>query len=299
MTEEEKYIGLRWYLPPYFKDSLAKCRFEQGTVIYKDKPIGENWGDNIKHIDFLIQIQFPPSTMTTGSGDEGEIAANWETDVIVDCYYPKTREKKSIKTTQGRLFTFLWKDNLEYLHGADPLLPPLFVSNKPINERFISDKIPNGNVGFAFVYNPINDIQRSKLSEIKKISSNLEELDFAIEESCERMKIEIELKEKIEKKIRKELEEEIRKVTEKKTDKEIAQELEKRSNEIGKKVEVEFEKRRNSEIYPLQKVKLLLFENANYDDTYELIKKAVYKPQKDAKKDMFNIRVHGLLIENR
>ena len=42
---------------------------------------------------------------------------------------------------------------------------------------------------------------------------------------------------------------------------------------------------------------LLIFKNANYDDTHELIKKAVYKPQKDAKKDMFNIRVHGLLIQ--
>jgi hypothetical protein len=51
MSEKEKYSELRWYLPPYFKDNLAKCRFEQGTIIYKDKPIGENWGEKIKNID--------------------------------------------------------------------------------------------------------------------------------------------------------------------------------------------------------------------------------------------------------
>ena len=53
MNEKEKYSELRWYLPTYFQDSLAKCRFEQGTVIYKDKPIGENWSETINHINLL------------------------------------------------------------------------------------------------------------------------------------------------------------------------------------------------------------------------------------------------------
>ncbi len=194
MVEKEKYLGLRWYLPSYFKDSLAKCRFEQGTIIYKDKPIGKNWGEQIKHIDYLIQIQYPPSTMTSGSGDESVIKSNWDSEVILERFYPKTKEKETIKTTQGRLFTFLWKDNLEILHDTKPLLSPLFkIPNNSIIKHFISGKIPDGNVGFAFVYNPINDILISKLSSIKKKASSIysfEELTFSIEESCEKIEME-------------------------------------------------------------------------------------------------------------
>jgi len=148
MKRKEKYSGLRWYLPSYFKDNLAKCRFEEGIIIYKDEqPLDKNWGEKIPHIDFLIQIQFPARTTTMGSGDESEIELNWNTEVILDLFYPNTKETKTIKTTQGRLFTFLWKDNFEILHGTEPLLPLLFISNKTINEHSISDKVSIGSVG--------------------------------------------------------------------------------------------------------------------------------------------------------
>lgn len=188
MQEYEKYNGLRWYLPSYFKDSLAKCRFEQGTIVYKDKPKGKNWGEQIQHIDFLIQIQYPPSTMSFGSGDESVIQANWDSDVEFERFYPKTKKKETVKTTQGRLFTFLWKDRPEVLDTQVPLLPPLFkLSNNSINETFINEQIPDNCVGFAFIYNPINDILISKLNSIKhKIQTKfeLEEFTFSVEDAC-------------------------------------------------------------------------------------------------------------------
>jgi hypothetical protein len=186
--EKEKYNGLRWYLPSHFKDSLAKCRFEQGTMIYKDKPVGKNWGEQIEKIDFLIQIQYPPSTMATGSGDESVIKSNWDSEVIFDRFYPKTKEQEKIHTTQGRLFTFLWKDDFNIFNNKESLLPPLFkVPNNSINEKYIKEKIPHKKVGFAFIFNPINDILISKLNSIKKKASpkfEINEQTFSIQESC-------------------------------------------------------------------------------------------------------------------
>jgi len=142
--------------------------------------------------------------------------------------------------------------------------------------------------------NPTNDILLSKLSDIKNASDdNLEELTFSVDEVCERIKIEKELKERIENKIRKEFEKDVRKIFNDKTDEEIMQELEKRNPEINKKTEEEFENRKDSEVYPLQQVKLLLFKNAKYDDIHELIKNVVYK----GTKGKFSIKSHGLLIQ--
>jgi len=179
----EKYSELRWHLPPYFKDSLAKCRFEQGTVIYKDKPLGENWREEINNIDYLIQVLYPPATI----GVKSAMLSHWDSEVIFEFFYPKTKEKKVTKTTQGRLFTFLWKDNLEIFYDTKPLLPPLTkIDVKSIDKKFFKEKIPFGNVGFVLPYNPINDILVWKLNEIKKLSSkyDFEELTFSIEESC-------------------------------------------------------------------------------------------------------------------
>jgi hypothetical protein len=180
-------------LPSSFKDSLAKCRFEQGTIIYKDKPIGGNWGEEIEHIDYLIQIQYPPSTMSSGSGDESVIQANWESVVEFERFYPKTKKKESIKTTQGRLFTFLWKDTPEVFNSSEKLLPLMFkLANKNINKNFIKNQIPENNIGFAFIYNPINDILRSKLYSIKEkalLNFKIEEFTFSVEEACVELNI--------------------------------------------------------------------------------------------------------------
>ena len=301
MEEEKKYSALRWYLPQYFKESLEKCRFEEGAIIYKDKPVGENWGKKIKNIDYFIQIQYPPRSWVAIKNKEKEINVNWFSDVIFKRFYPNTKETVIIKTTQGRLFSFLWKDNPDIFDNTEHPLVPLFPSSQTINEHFICSKIPDGCVGFAFVFNPVNDIQISKLRSIKKVSSkydwdnsdldeyylakcdfkkydwvrcdlvnddilskyyltkyncaiyDVEELNFQIEESCDRVKIENEMK-----------------------------------------------KQNANEIYPLLTVKLLLFKNAKYDDIHELIKTAVYNPPKPKKniipKDVFSIKRHGLLF---
>ena len=179
----EKYSELRWYMPPSFKDCLAKCRFEQGVVIFKDKPVGEKWEEEMKNIDYCIQIKFPPSAI----GADSAMLSHWNSEVIFERFFPKTKEKETVKTTQGRLFSFLWKDDPEILHDTEDLPPPLHkISLKSINKNFIRTKIPVGSVGFAFIYNPVNDILIDRLNNIKKAASeyDFKELTFSIEESC-------------------------------------------------------------------------------------------------------------------
>ena len=247
MTEDnkEKYEGLRWYLPLCFKESLAKCRFEQGTIIYKDKPLGKTWGENKKQVEFLIQIQYPPSSTVTGNGDESVIKHNWYSEVILELFYPNTSEKKIIKTTQGNLFTFLWKDDINLIYDTVTVATPLFkISNKDINQNFITKYIPENSIGFAFIYNPVNEILISKLSSIKRhgsLSYLIKEKTFSIEEACNKIDI---------------------------------------SGTSG--------------IYPLYKVKLLLFLNSDsINNISKLIEKVVFK----GKVRQFAIAQHGVLIK--
>ena len=185
---DEKYEGLSWYLPSHFKDSLAKCRFEQGTIIYKDKLIGSSWGEQKKGIDFLIQVKHPPSIMTSIGGDESIMKTNWDSEVIFDRIYPNSGEKEEIKTSQGRLFTFLWKNDFEVFKNSEPILPPLFkVSNSQINADFVKSITPDNSISFSFIYNPINDLLITKLKSIKEKGSlicKIEEQTYSIEEAC-------------------------------------------------------------------------------------------------------------------
>jgi hypothetical protein len=125
--------------------------------------------------------------MSSGSGDESVIQANWESIVEFERFYPKTKKKETIKTTQGRLFTFLWKDTPEIFNSNERLLPPLLkLTNNNINEDFVRKQIPENKIGFSFIYNPINDILISKLNLIKqKALSNfkIEEFTFSVDDA--------------------------------------------------------------------------------------------------------------------
>ena len=189
---EDRINGFEWYLPLAFKDSVAQCKFEQGDVIYRHKPQGKNWGEEIQHIDFLIQVQSPTRTMNTANEDLNVFDSNWNSKIVFEKHYPNNFSlNKSIETTQGKFFTFLWKNDESIFNDNKHLSPAItsgrFRPVKPqpkkddldtikttgwINKEFITSMVPIGSSGFAIIVDTVNTLMISKRNAINDILKN-------------------------------------------------------------------------------------------------------------------------------
>lgn len=176
----EHIIGFRWHLPLAFRSSISQCRFEQGDIIYLEKPLGKKWEEEIQFIDYLIQVKSPTRSVVTSQQDDSNIfRSNWDSPVIFEKIHPNNHGlNKTIETTQGKLFSFLWRNDENILENKDSLTPVIISSqikySKPqqltksrtigwINKLAIINLIPDNCFGFATIYD-----QSSELSEIKR-----------------------------------------------------------------------------------------------------------------------------------
>ncbi len=159
-----------WYLPLAYKDSVAQCRFEQGDVIYRHKPLGKTWGEQKVDIDFLIQVKSPTRTITSTKGDLDVFSSNWNTEIVFEKFYPNNlSSNKVIKTTQGAFYSFLWKNDEKFL--IDDNFSPLISTIRPkdINYELINSKIPFGSSGFAIIVDTVSDLIISKRTTINNV----------------------------------------------------------------------------------------------------------------------------------
>jgi hypothetical protein len=165
--------GFAWHLPLVFKPCVAKCKFEQGDVIYKYKPSGETWGEVRTDIDFLIQVQYPTRINTSISDDFDVFKSNWNSKIIFEKIYPNDIGlNNTIETTQGQFFTYLWKNDETILDNNNVLLPILnSISTKQINYEFIKSKIPPKWCGFAIILDSVSDLIISKRNSIFDVLS--------------------------------------------------------------------------------------------------------------------------------
>lgn len=167
---ENKIDGFKWTLTPAYKDSVAQCKFEQGDVIYKTRTSGKNWGEEIKEIDFMVQVKSPTRAINSTKGDMDVFGSNWNTKIIFEKVYPNDlTSNKVIETTQGAFFSFLWKDDETLLSAND--LKPCLTSIRPkhINSDFIKSKVPAGSTGFAIITDSVSDLLISKKSDVIKV----------------------------------------------------------------------------------------------------------------------------------
>jgi len=114
----EFFTGFKWAVPVAFSDAVSLCRFEEGDLLY-DTPraYDDEWGKANKHIEYSMQVRYPARvTGGTGASDSGVFTSNWKSEVRVELY--KHLEKMGvgqIETTQGRLYTALWKGDVTIL----------------------------------------------------------------------------------------------------------------------------------------------------------------------------------------
>lgn len=123
------FSNFSWAVPQAFSDAAALCRFEEGDILYDTQKAYEgSWKDASRHINYSLQVRYPVSaTSNEIVGNKGSVfEKNWNSTVKIDLYQKlKKVDVGQIETTQGRLYTVLWKGDLEVLdtNSKNPTLP--------------------------------------------------------------------------------------------------------------------------------------------------------------------------------
>jgi len=124
----EFFSGFKWAVPVSFSDAVSLCRFEEGDILYDtSKAYDGEWGDASKHIDYSLQVRYPARvTGGVAKNESGIFTRNWRSEVRIELY--KHLEKVGvgqIETTQGRLYTALWKGDVTILKSdtEEPQIP--------------------------------------------------------------------------------------------------------------------------------------------------------------------------------
>lgn len=245
----EYFDGFKWAVPKAFSDAVSLCRFEEGDILYDTKKAYEGeWETASSNVEYSLQIKFPARVQggTTEKGG-GIFGSNWVSEVRLDLY--ERLEKVGvgqIQTTQGRLYTALWKGDLAVLEkeAEEPTIP-LSVQDVTRALEEVSRKAKDLSVGFpVFVMarDLSNSVSREKYSKVlAKLKSHLAKGPKILSPQKAGL---IQFK------------------------------------NIAPTVEVAF--------FPMN--------GKTSEELHELVKSAVYAPSKNAKKEMFRIATHGLIV---
>lgn len=120
----EFFDGFSWAVPLAFADPLAACRFEQGDILYNTRRAYEGaWGEALPHITYSVQVKFPSRGTGTKTGKEEDsvFTDNWNMTIVFSFTDHKENKTREVTTTQGRLYSLLWKGDL---HVIDKDAPP-------------------------------------------------------------------------------------------------------------------------------------------------------------------------------
>lgn len=173
--DENYFLGFKWSLPKSFTDALLKCFFNVGDIIY-DTPKAYSliWGEALKHIKNSIQIKSVSNLSITSDykNIESVFLENWDSEVMFDFYSYPTLEKKEIKSTQGRLYLFLWKGDENFIFNKNliaekPIMLKTVFKDISKYQYKIIQKVRNES-DFIF-YFPVNVVNAVSTQKIKKI----------------------------------------------------------------------------------------------------------------------------------
>lgn len=178
--------GFQWAVSTAFLDAIGQCRFEEGDILYDTQmAYGLNWSESKKHIQRWIQVRHPSRTMSTITTGEGTIFENnWTTKIKLDFYDGTNKTTpRQITTTQGRLYTTLWKGDISTLTDRNPHPPipdRLKIVLKQIGSvQSIVKQRSEGKLIFVIPIDHSNRASQFKLSRIHQgLGSNLYKLFF-------------------------------------------------------------------------------------------------------------------------
>jgi hypothetical protein len=167
-----------WCVPSGFSLPLSNCRFEEGDTLYDCEDGYRDWTpENKKKMNHYIQVRYPKRLRGILSDEEvySVFKQGWGSTCEIDLYDVQNDSKQVISTTQGRVYTMLWKGGVDVLSTNSPAPPiPLLYGDIKKNKlkeysTFIS-KEEIFNHLFFMVYDLPNSLTTTK---IETVSSEL------------------------------------------------------------------------------------------------------------------------------
>jgi hypothetical protein len=177
------FDGFSWALPSAFADALALCRFEQGDVLYDTQRAYEGeWASALRHIRHRVEVTFPlrGGSVKSNESEDSAFEDNWNSKVVFRFVDHRASSEREITTTQGNLYSLLWKGDVGILDGQS-LPPPLGARHLLAKLNLVLDslrsgharKISGGSV-FLLPFDHTSNLLRSKL---RTVATALEALD--------------------------------------------------------------------------------------------------------------------------
>ncbi len=170
----EFFSGFKWAVPKAFADAVFQCRFEEGDVLYDTEEAYGEWGTSKSFINSSLQIRYPSKVIGAPLNNEKSVLSrNWDTEVRLDLYEKLTRVGHGqIHTTQGRLFTMLWKGDLSILDKKSANPEPPITASKVTNSKNLIQfekkalEIAGGSPVFVMVHDLASSVSREKYIKV-------------------------------------------------------------------------------------------------------------------------------------
>jgi hypothetical protein len=136
------------------------------------------WDEALKHLKYGIQIKTPKKTAkgTLKEDEDAVFVRNWNEPVSFELTRYQENKREMIRTTQGRLYSFLRTGDFALLDGRTqaPAAPILVIEANRILDQI--DKSALGEVSkgmekphiFIMASDPTNPVSRAKLADIRR-----------------------------------------------------------------------------------------------------------------------------------
>ncbi|MGH9425235.1 MAG: hypothetical protein ACRD2L_02895 [Terriglobia bacterium] len=183
-----------WAVPLAFADALGACQFSRGDTLYSDPIAYRAWDDEFYQFAQDLQgikVLHPETKPSPPSVNL--FKKNWEASVEIELYRPVSKsEARRVSTTQGRLYSLLWRGELSVLDCATPKprVPhqsPYLLSHLKSVESSVRQIILElaNNVTHAFLFprdrcNPLLEGKYQKLVRGLGRTSDVRELDIPL-----------------------------------------------------------------------------------------------------------------------
>lgn len=177
------FDGFSWALPSAFADALALCRFEQGDVLYDTKRAYEGeWASALRHIRHRVEVTFPlrGGGVKNSESEDSAFEGNWNSQLVIRLVDHRASSEREVTTTQGNLYSLLWKGDVGVLDGQS-LPPPLGARHLLAKLHLVLASLRSGNArtmssGTVFLL-PFDHTSRLLRSKLRTISTALQTLD--------------------------------------------------------------------------------------------------------------------------
>lgn len=128
VAEEAWFEAFAWPVPRAFAAALAAPRFEQGDVLFRERrgfgPLVDPLPVGLEAIQVLSPARSSARSGSETSGQEERRRAAWNAEVVIERVAVDEGRSQVQVSTQGRLFTALWRGQVDWL-DSDHEPPPL------------------------------------------------------------------------------------------------------------------------------------------------------------------------------